>query len=52
MGRLALSAISPVFVDRFGYSLRFCHLEFDDEAIYDGFIAYIRVFRGVDFKEF
>ncbi len=33
MGRLAVSAISPLFVDRFGLSLRFCHLEFDKEAI-------------------
>ncbi len=34
-GRLAISDISPLFVDRFGRSLRFCHLEFDKEAIYD-----------------
>ena len=26
-----------VVVDRFGRSLRFCHLEFDEEAIYDTF---------------
>ncbi len=28
--------ISHVCDDRFGRSLRFCHLEFDKEAIYDG----------------
>ncbi len=28
-GSLAHLAISPVFVDRFGRLLRFCHLEFD-----------------------
>ncbi len=33
--RLALSPISPLFVDRFGRSLQFCHLEFDKEAISD-----------------
>ena len=27
--RLAISAISPLFVVRLGRSLRFCHLEFD-----------------------
>ena len=32
--------------DRFGRSLRFCHLEFDKEAISDGFMAHSRVFRG------
>ena len=35
-GRLAISAKSPLFVDRFVRSLRFCHLEIDKEAIYDG----------------
>ena len=34
-GRLAILAISPLFVDRFGRSLLFCHLEFDEEAMYD-----------------
>ena len=34
--RLALSIISLLFVDRFGRSVRFCHLEFDKEDIYDG----------------
>ena len=29
-------SISPLFVDRFGRSLRFCHLEFIKEAISDG----------------
>ncbi len=28
--------ISPLFVDQFGRYLRFCHLEFDKEAISDG----------------
>ena len=32
--------------DRFGRSLQFCSLEFDNEAIYDGFMAHSRVFRG------
>ena len=31
-GRLAISAISLLFVDGFGRSLRFCHLEFDEKA--------------------
>ncbi len=35
-GRLAISAISLLVVDRFGHSLQRCHLEFDKEAIYDG----------------
>ena len=35
-GRLAISAISPLFEDRFGRSLQFCHLQFDKESIYDG----------------
>ncbi len=33
---LAFSAISLLFVIRFGRSLRFCHLKFDKEAIYNG----------------
>ncbi len=33
--RLAFSAISPLFVDRFKRSLRFCHLELDEKAITD-----------------
>ncbi len=33
--RLAISYISPLFVERLGRSLRFCHLEFKKEAIYD-----------------
>ena len=36
MERLALSNISPLFVDRYGRSLRFCHLEFNYEDISDG----------------
>ena len=48
MGRLAVSAISQLFVDRFGHSLQFCH---NKKAIDDGFMADSRVFReGVDFK--
>ncbi len=34
--RLAFSAIYPLFVDRFGRSLRVCLLEFDMAAISDG----------------
>ncbi len=34
--RLALSTIYPLFVDRFGRSLRFLYIEFDKEAMYDG----------------
>ncbi len=41
-GRLALFAIFPLFLVRFGRS----HLEFDKEAISDGFMAHFRVFRG------
>ncbi len=33
---LAFSIISPLFVERFERSLRFCHLEFDKKAISDG----------------
>ena len=32
---LAVSAISSLYVVRFGLSLRFCHLEFDMEFIAD-----------------
>ena len=32
--RSSISAISQLFVDRFGLFLRFCHLEFDKEAIF------------------
>ena len=42
--RLGLSALSPLFVGRFKLLL-FCHLEFDEEAISDGFVAYFRIFR-------
>ncbi len=31
-GKFSFSAIFSLFVDRFGRSLRFCHLEFDKEA--------------------
>ncbi len=44
MGRLTLSAISPLFVDRVGCSLRFCHVELT--RISDSFMAHSRVFRG------
>ena len=37
MGRLAILAISFLFVDRFARSLRFKHLEFDKKAIYDDY---------------
>ena len=33
---LALSTISPLFVYQFRRTLRFCHLEFDTDAISDG----------------
>ena len=33
--RLALSTIYLLFVDRLGRSLRFYHLEFEKESIYD-----------------
>ncbi len=46
-GRLAFSTIYPLFVDRFGRSLWFCHLDFDEEAIYGGFMAHSCVFREV-----
>ncbi len=32
-GHLAFSAIFPLFVDRFGNSLQFCHLEFGKEGV-------------------
>ncbi len=35
-GRLAISTISLLFVDRFWSYLQFCDLEFHEEAIYDG----------------
>ena len=35
-----------VVVDRFGRSLLFCYLDFDTEAISDGFMANYRVSRG------
>ena len=35
-GRLAISTIYPLFVEQFGRSLWFCHLEYDKKAIYDG----------------
>ncbi len=38
--RLAISAISPLYMDRFGRYLRFCSLEFDVEAISAGFMAH------------
>ncbi len=45
-GRLTFSAISPLFLGKFGRSLRFCYLGFDEEAISDGKMAHYRVFRG------
>ncbi len=42
---LAFSSLTPLFVDRFGRSLGFCHPEVDKEAISDGFMAHSRVFR-------
>ncbi len=37
--------MSPLFVNRFGCSLQFCHLEFDKEAITDGLKSHSDVFR-------
>ncbi len=34
--RLVLSTRSPLYVERFGRSLRFCYLELEEEAISDG----------------
>ncbi len=34
-GTLTFSSKSQLFVDLFGRFLRFCHLEFDLDAIYD-----------------
>ena len=50
---LALSTISPLFVDRFGRSLQRCHLEYDKEAIFDDFMPHSRNFNGreVDLKK-
>ena len=45
---LGKNVISPLFVDRFGRSLRFCHLEFYKEAISD-VSWHIPVFLGGDF---
>ncbi len=55
-GRLDLSVISMLVADRFGRFLLFCYLEFDKEAISDGFmVAQSHVFRGggilSDFRE-
>ena len=47
-GCLAVSTISPLFVDRFGRSLLLCYLEFDNEAISDGFMAYFRDLRKIN----
>ena len=41
---LAFSSIYPLFVERFGRSLRFCHHEFYNEAISDAFIHVFLVF--------
>ena len=34
---ITFSFVDPLYVDRFGRSLRFCHQEFVKEAIYDGY---------------
>ena len=44
-GRLSVLAISPLFVNILRRSLRFCHLEFDERDITDGFMAHYPVFR-------
>ncbi len=43
--RVSLTHKSPLFVDQFGSSLLFWNIEFDKEAISDGFVAHFRVFR-------
>ena len=45
-GRLSVLAISPLFVDRLGRSLRIYHLEFNKEATSDGFMAHFHVSGG------
>ena len=53
-----LSPISPLLVGRFGRSLQFSLIQFDEEAILDGFMANSHVLgcmcvcggEGVDFK--
>ena len=35
---ISFTDISLLFVDQCGHSLRFCHIEFDKEDIYDGYI--------------
>ncbi len=48
---LSLSSISSLFVYRFWTFLRFCHLEFDEEAISDDFTAHsILLGELVNFK--
>ncbi len=32
--------------DQLGRSLRFCHLEFNNEVIFDVFLSHFRVFKG------
>ncbi len=47
---LSLSAITLLFVDRFGRSIWPSQLEFDEKASYDGLMAHSRVFRrGFEF---
>ena len=43
MGRLALLAISQLFVDQF---LRICNLKFENITISDSFMAHSRVLGG------
>ncbi len=43
---------ASLFVDRFRRSLRFCHGEFDKEAISDGFMAHYRVLGGGGVADF
>ncbi len=35
-GCFVISSISPLFMDRFGGSIRFCHLDFDKDGISEG----------------
>ncbi len=39
-------SISPLFVDRFGRSLRFCYIDLFEEDIAKGLMAYYLVFRS------
>ncbi len=50
-GCLALSVIFPLSVDQFECSLQFCHIEFDEEVISDGFRVFMEG-EGLILSEF